>query len=88
MKLKMLEFKILIEQVESSKEEKGIIIPDTAKTKQLLFTVVQLGEYACDGEIEEGDIVLVDRYAGTEVMIDRHIYRIVDESDILVKIEK
>jgi len=87
MKLKMMEFRVLVEQWEKEKEIDGIFLPETAKQEQQLFTVISVGEFACDGEIKEGDVVIISKYAGTEIVLENHKYRIVSEDEILAKAE-
>ena len=63
----------------------GIIIPDTAKEKPQLGTVVAAGPGKKDEPtlVKVGDTVLYGKYAGTELQLDGGDYLIMRESDIL-----
>jgi len=70
----------------------GIIIPDTAKEKPLRGVVVAIGEQSKIGdhvkqtELKMGDLVLYNKFAGTEVTLlgDPNTYLIMREADILL----
>ena len=95
MKLKPLNDRVLVKRLES--EEKtagGIIIPDTAKEKPMRGEVVAAGpgKVGEDGKkvkmaVEKGDVVLFNKYAGTEVKIDGVEHLMMREDDILAIIE-
>ena len=75
----------------SPAEEKtagGIIIPDTAKEKPQRGTVLAAGPGKKDEptSVKEGDQVLFNKYAGTEVTVDGSDYLVLRESDILMVI--
>jgi chaperonin GroES len=83
--IKPLADRVLVEP--AAAEEKtagGIIIPDTAKEKPMMGTVVAVGA----GKPEEpitvkvGDKVLYGKYSGTELNFDGKDYLIMRESDI------
>jgi chaperonin GroES len=63
----------------------GIIIPDSAKEKQLKGEVVAVGPGTKDEEMEVsvGDTVLYGKYAGTELTIDNEDVLIMNQADIL-----
>ena len=89
MKLKPLDDRIIIKQLEA--EEKttgGIILPDTAKEKPTMGEVVAVGT---DEELKElikvGDKVLFGKYGGEEISFDGNDYKIIQRSDILAVIE-
>jgi chaperonin GroES len=86
MKLKVIDDKVLVEreEVEDQKTPGGIIIPDTAKEKPQLGTVVAVGT---DEEMKElvkkGDKVLFGKYTGDEIDFEGKKYLVVQRSDIL-----
>jgi chaperonin GroES len=86
MKLKVIDDKVLVEreEVENQKTPGGIIIPDTAKEKPQLGTVVAVGT---DEEMKElvkkGDKVLFGKYTGDEIDFEGKKYLVVQRSDIL-----
>jgi len=72
----------------------GIIIPDTAKEKPQEGKVVAVGPGKVDEsgkrvklEVKKGDLILIGKYAGTEVKIDGEEHLIMREDDVLAVIE-
>lgn len=95
MKLKPLNDRVLVKRLES--EEKtagGIIIPDSAKEKPQRGKVVAAGPGKLDDSgkrialnVKDGDEVLFNKYAGTEVKVEGKEYLVMREDDILGVIE-
>lgn len=95
MSLKPLNDRVLVKRVES--EEKtagGLYIPDTAKEKPSRGEVIAVGsgKHAEDGKliamtVKKGDMVLFNKYAGTEVKLDGEEHLVMREDDILAIIE-
>ncbi|AHK63282.1 10 kDa chaperonin [Chlamydia avium] len=91
LKIKPLGDRILVKrEEESSTARGGIILPDTAKKKQDRAEVLVLGSGKRDKdgnilpfEVEVGDIVLIDKYAGQELTIEGEEYVIVPASEIM-----
>ena len=76
--------RVLIQREEQTNTTaSGIIIPDSAKEKPLEGKVIALGQDAVDEGIAEGDIVVFQKYAGTEITIDGTEYLIMNSDDIL-----
>jgi chaperonin GroES len=96
MKLKPLDDRIVIKQSEA--EEKttgGIILPDTAKEKPQIGTVIETGpgKLLDNGKrgkmsVKKKDEVIYARYGGNEVEIDGEKYVILRESDIHGVVER
>jgi chaperonin GroES len=96
MKLKPLDDRLVIKQ--SDAEEKtagGIFLPDTAKEKPQIGTVVATGpgKLLDNGKrsqmsVKKNDEVIYAKYIGSDVEIDREKYVILRESDILGIVEK
>lgn len=89
MNLKPIDDRLVIEPVvNEEKNVGGIIIPDTAKEKPNIGTVIAVGN---DEElkelVKEGDKVLYSKYGGTEVEIESKKLLIVSRSDILALVE-
>lgn len=63
----------------------GIIIPDSAKEKQLKGEVLAVGPGTKDEvmEVSVGDTVLYSKYSGTELSLDGQDLLILNQSDIL-----
>ena len=91
MKLHPLNDRILVKRLES--EEKtagGLYIPDTAKEKPSKGQVIAAGpgKMSDDGKrmelsVKKGDLVLFNKYAGTEVKLDGVEHLVMREEDIL-----
>ncbi|MBR6980468.1 MAG: co-chaperone GroES [Prevotella sp.] len=90
MNIRPLADRVLVLPMPAEQKVGGIIIPDTAKEKPLKGTVVAAGDGTKDEEmvLEEGDIVLYGKYAGTEVELDGEKYLIMRQSDVLAIIEE
>lgn len=96
MKLRPLDDRIVIKQSEA--EEKtagGIILPDTAKEKPQIGTVVAVGpgKILDDGtrarmSVKNKDEVIYAKYMGSDVEIDGEKYVILKESDVLGIVER
>lgn len=93
--LEPLEDRVVVQRLEA--EEKtagGIVLPDTAKEKPQKARVVAVGpgktlesgKRAPMG-VKVGDLVLISKWGGSEVTIDREEYLILKESDILARLE-
>ena len=96
MKIRPLYDRILVRRVEAEERTKGgIIIPDTAKEKPLVASVVAVGDGRVqdDGElrplqVKAGDRVLISKYSGTEVKIEGAEHLIIREDDVLGVVEE
>jgi chaperonin GroES len=96
MKLKPLDDRIVIKQSEAEeKTSGGIILPDTAKEKPQIGTVVAIGpgKLLDDGKraamsVKNKDEVIYAKYIGNDVEIDGEKYVILRESDVLGIVEK
>ena len=91
MSLKPLNDRVLVKRLESEERTaSGLYIPDTAKEKPSKGEVVAVGpgKHADDCMIvpmgvKVGDMVLFNKYAGTEVKIDGAEHLVMREDDIL-----
>ena len=91
MKLKPLGDRVLVKRLEQEEVTKGgIIIPDSAKEKPMKGEIIAVGpgKIADDGKhqkmhVEKGDLVLFNKYAGTEVKLDGIDHLVMREEDIL-----
>ena len=90
MSLKPLNDRVLVKRLESEERTaSGLYIPDTAKEKPSKGEVVAVGpgKHADDGKlvpmtVKVGDMVLFNKYAGTEVKIDGAGHLVMREDDI------
>ncbi len=86
MKIKPLADRVVIEpHAAEEKTAGGLYIPDTAKEKPLVGTVLAVGAGTSEitMEVAVGDNVLYGKYAGTEVTVDGTDVIIMKQSDIL-----
>ena len=95
MKLKPLGDRVLVKRLEQEEVTKGgIIIPDSAKEKPMKGEVIAVGpgKLGEDGKhmkmhVEKGNLVLFNKYAGTEIKLDTEDFLVMREDDILAVIE-
>lgn len=92
--IKPLSDRVLVKMKESEETTKsGIILASTAKEKPQMAEVVEVGPgRMIEGkrekmEVKKGDIVVVSKYAGTEVKYEGEEYIILREEDILAIVE-
>ncbi len=93
--MKPLGNRVLVKRLEAEDALKGgIILPDTAKKKQEKATVLAIGEGKRDKDgnvtpvpVNVGDVVLIDKYSGTEVTIEDEEYIIVRSDDLIAIVE-
>jgi chaperonin GroES len=86
LKGKILAGKILVlPQPAEERTISGIIIPDSAKEKPQVGTVVLTGLAKKDEpmEIKVGEVVFYGRYSGTELNIDGVDYLLMSQTDVL-----
>lgn len=94
-KLKPLGDRVIVKPLEGENLTKsGIVIPDTAKEKPQRGSVLAVGPGTRDEDenlkpiqLQEKDIVLFGKYAGTKIKIDGDEILILSIDDILAKIE-
>ena len=90
MKIKPLADRVLIQPTAAEEvSASGIIIPDSAKEKQLKGKVLAVGAGTKDEEmvLKEGDTVLYGKYAGTEVELDGEKVIIMRQNEVLAVVE-
>jgi chaperonin GroES len=93
--LKPLGNRVAVELMESDdKTSGGILLPDSAKDKPMVGTVVAVGpgKYLDNGQLEPmtvkvGDQVLFGKYAGTEVKQNGKDLKLMAETDILAVLQ-
>lgn len=96
MKLRPLDDRVIIKQLDAeSKTSGGIILPEAAKEKPQIGKVVSVGPgkqldngKRCEMAVKKNDQVIYGKYMGNDVEIDKVKYVILRESDILGIIEK
>ena len=95
--IKPLGDRVLVEAVEAPAEQVkgGIVIPDSAKEKPQESRVIAVGTGKKDDkgnaipiEVKVGDIVLTERFGGTEVKYGSKEFKIVSCDSIIAILEK
>jgi chaperonin GroES len=88
MKIKPLGDRILVKIEEAETQTKGgIVIPQTAQEKTQQGKVVAVGDDKDVITVKNGQTVMYDKYAGTNVTINDKDHLILKMSDILAVIE-
>jgi chaperonin GroES len=90
MKVKPLADRVMVKlEKNEAKTAGGIIIPDTAQEKTQQGIVVETGPGTEKEKItvKNGDKVMYDKYAGTQVKIDGEEHLILRMSDIIAVVE-
>ena len=83
---KILAGKILVQpKAAEEKTVSGIIIPESAKEKPQIGTVLLVGGAKKDEpmELKVGDVVFYGRYSGTELNIEGEDYLLMSQTDVL-----
>ena len=89
MNIKPLGERVVIKMVEMEETTKsGIILTGAAKEKPQVAEVVAVGPGTKDVtmELAVGDKVVISKYAGTEIKLENEEYIILNQSDVLAKI--
>jgi chaperonin GroES len=95
MRIKPLADRVVVEMMEADdKTESGIILAGSAKEKPQIAKVIEVGPGGMvDGKeikmhVSVGNLVLIGKYAGTEVKLEGKEYTILRQSDVLAVVEK
>lgn len=87
MKIKPLDDRVLVEQMEEEEKVGSIIIPESAKEKPRMAKVIAVGtDEDLQEYIKEGDTVIYSKYSGDELKMDDKEYIIIQRGDILATI--
>ena len=90
MKVKPLADRVMVKlEKNEAKTAGGIIIPDTAQEKTQQGTVVAVGPGTEKDVItvKNGDKVMYDKYAGTQIKVDGEEHLILRMADIIAIVE-
>ncbi len=79
---------VLQVQEESEQNVGGILLASNAQEKSVIGTVVavstqSVGDMEAPKSIKEGDKVVFDKYAGSQITVDGEDYLVVHEKDII-----
>ena len=90
MKVRPLADRVMVKlEKNEAKTAGGIIIPDTAQEKTQQGTVIAVGP-GTEKEVitvKNGDKVMYDKYAGTQIKIDGEEHLILKMADIIAVVE-
>ncbi|MBA3020900.1 co-chaperone GroES [Propionicimonas sp.] len=64
----------------------GLVIPDTAKSRQQRGVVVAIGDDEELIKVKVGDLVLFPQYSGTAITLERRDYLLIDATELLAVI--
>ncbi len=90
MTIKPLDDRLLVEPAEEqTKTASGLYIPDTAKEKPRMGTVIAVGtDEDLQEKVKVGNKVLFAKYGGEEIEVDGKTYKIIQRSDVLAVVEE
>lgn len=88
--------RVLVRRLEAQDTLKGgILLPDTAKKKQEQAQIIAIGTGKKDKkgnliplQVKKGDVILMEKYSGQDVILDGEDYVILRADDIIAIIEK
>ncbi len=86
MKLKPMADNILLKASEVAETtSSGIILATTSKEKPMIYEVVSVGPGTKDTEmlIKVGDKVVLGKFVGTDITLDKIDYKFVKQDDVL-----
>ena len=86
MKLKPMADNILLKQHEAAETTvSGIILATTNKEKPAIYEVISVGPGTKDVEktVKAGDKVVVSKFVGTDITLDKVDYKFVKQDDVL-----
>ena len=94
----LLDNRVLLRRIDTGNDVTtgGIVIPDNSQELGDAAEVIRVGPGERDSEnselrvpveLEPGQTVLINRFAGTELTADGSTYLVVRESDVLAKVE-
>lgn len=89
MKLKPMADNVLLKSHEAAETTaSGIILATTNKEKPAIYEVVSVGPGTKDVtmSVSAGDLVVVGKFVGTDVTIDKVEYKFVKQDDILASV--
>ncbi|MEG0156408.1 MAG: co-chaperone GroES [Anaerovoracaceae bacterium] len=89
--IKPLGDRVVIKRLEAEeKTASGIVLPGQAKEQPQMATIVAVGPGTEEEkmELEVNDTVIFSQYAGTAVKYNGEEYTILNQRDVLAKIEK
>ncbi len=64
----------------------GLVIPDTARSRQQRGVVVAIGDDEELIKVKVGDLVLFPQYSGTSITLERRDYLLIDATELLAVI--
>ena len=86
MKLKPMADNVLLKQHEAAETSiGGIILATTTKEKPAIYEVVSVGPGTKDVvmEVKTGDKVVVSKFVGTDITLDKVDYKFVKQDEVL-----
>ena len=85
--IKPLGSKVLIKmQIGQEVTKTGIILTAKKENKPIMATVIEIGDKVTN--VKNNDEIIVSRYIGTQIKYDNEQYVILDEKEILARLER
>lgn len=85
--IKPLGSKVLIKmQIGQEVTKTGIILTAKKENKPIMATVIEIGDKVTN--VKNNDEIIVSRYIGTQIKYDNEEYVILDEKEILARLER
>lgn len=78
--------RVIVKELEAKEVTSGgLYIPDTAKEKPNMGTVIELGATKDDEPVnfKVGDVVIYGKYVGTEVELEGEKYKVLKQDEVL-----
>lgn len=96
MKLEPLGDKVVIKRLDAEEQTAGgIVLPDTAREKPRQGRILSVGDgrllpsgTRAGSQVSEGDRVLFDRWAGSEIVINGEELLVMSEDEILAVMDR
>ena len=87
MKINPILDNILLEPIESKSTKSGILLPNTIQDKPSIACVVAVGTSKDEILVNVNDVVIFNKFAGTNFKLDDKEYIIIKQKDILAIID-
>lgn len=90
MKIKPMFDRVIAKEIDKEKTTKsGIFLPTSAQEKPITVQIVSVGAGTNENKmvVNEGEVVLINKYATSEFVFDDEKFVIFKQEDILAKID-
>ena len=81
MKIRLLGDRILIKPLPQEEEKDGIVIPEIAREKTMIYKIMQITDN--DFNLKVGDNVICSKYCGGDINVNNEICKMVGIDEVL-----